>query len=155
MRGYIYTTEKEVLGQVRTYNTNNHNSAFCIAFLRSGEFTSVAGCTLSVLDVSIDSRSNPQILSICLRRSKTDQFAKGTYIHLGRTNDTICPVSAGLGYLAIRPQTQGPFFIFQDGTPLSRQQLIKHPLYPRQTYVPLVSPATAWCGNYSSNNGYE
>ena len=109
-------------------------AAFCIGFfgfLRSGEFThtfaaGTESATLLVSDVSIDSRSNPRILTIRLRKSKTDQFFKGTDIHLGRTGDILCPVSAMLSYMAIRPNTKGPLFIFQDGTPLSRQQLINH-----------------------------
>ena len=109
-------------------------AAFCIGFFcfqRSGEFTHtfLAGSentTLSVSDVSIDSQSNPSILTIRLRKSKTNQFSKGADISLGRTGDILCPVSAMLSYMAIRPNKKGPLFIFQDGTPLSRQQLINH-----------------------------
>lgn len=38
----------------------------------------------------------------------------------------LCPVSATLAYLAIRLQSQGPLFIFKDGTPLSRNHLVRH-----------------------------
>ena len=54
-------------------------AAFCLGFfglLRSGEFTSPSQdsneCILSVSDVSIDSRQNPQVLTVFLHRSKTD-----------------------------------------------------------------------------------
>ena len=109
-------------------------AAFCLGFfgfMRSGEFTSSSSqdpneCALSVSDVAIDSRQNPQVLTVLLRRSKTDQFGRGNYLCLGRTNTALCPVSAVLAYLAIRPSTPGPLFIFQDGTPLSRVHLISH-----------------------------
>ena len=76
---------------------------------------------LQVSDVSIDSRDNPQVLTIFLRKSKTDQFGQGSQIHLGRTGDVLCPVSANL---AVRPNTPGPLFIFENGSPLSRRQLV-------------------------------
>ena len=78
-------------------------AAFCLGFfgfLRSGEFTSpsqdLKECRLSVSDVSIDSRRNPQVLTVFLRRSNTDQFGAGSYIYLGRTGTTLCPVAAVL-----------------------------------------------------------
>ena len=109
-------------------------AAFCLGFfgfMRSGEFTcspsgNASDCTLTVSDVHVDSRTNPQMLSILLRRSKTDPFGTGTYLYIGRTGTVICPVSALLAYLAIRSPSPGPLFIFQDGTPLSRQQLVAH-----------------------------
>jgi integrase len=107
-------------------------AAFCLGFfgfMRSGEFTSSLSqdpdaCTLSVADVAIDSRHNPQVLTVLIRRSKTDQSGTGTHLYLGRTGTTLCPVSAVLAYLAIRPPTPGPLFVFQDGTPLSRDKLV-------------------------------
>ena len=108
-------------------------AAFCLAFfgfLRSGEFTSSPHepneCILSVNNVSVDSRQNPQTLTVFLSRSKTDQLGTGKYIYLGRTGNNLCPVAAVLGYLSIRPHTPGPLFIFEDGTPLSRPQLVLH-----------------------------
>ena len=108
-------------------------AAFCLGFfgfMRSGEFTSPSQdsseCILSVGDVAVDSRQDPQVLTIFLRRSKTDQFGTGSYIYLGRTGTILCPVAAVLAYLSIRPSTPGPLFIFHDGTPLSRAQLISH-----------------------------
>ena len=68
----------------------------------------------------------PQVLSILLRRSKTDPFGAGTYMYISWTGTVTCPVSALLPYLAIRPQNPGPLFIFRDGTPLSRQPPVVH-----------------------------
>ena len=59
-----------------------------------------------------------------LSHSKTDPFGARVNLYLGRTGDTLCPVGAVLGYLAIRPSTPGPLFHFQDGTPLSRAHLV-------------------------------
>jgi len=108
-------------------------ASFCVGFfgfMRSGEF-SVTGNTdrdsiipLAVSDVSVDSRDDPQIITIHLRRSKTDQYARGEYLYLGRTYDSLCPVSAILAYLAVRPPSPGPLFIFKDGAPLSQRKFI-------------------------------
>ena len=95
------------------------------AFLRSGEFTCPTWAAyrpsmLSLRDVSIDSQSCPSVVHMTLRQSKTDIFGAGVTIHLGRTGDTLCPVSALLEYLARRPSTPGPLFLLQSGEPLQR-----------------------------------
>ena len=115
-----------------SYNKNMQLLAWVFfEFMRSGEFTcspsgNPSDCTLTVSDVQVDSRTNPQMLSILLRRSKTDPFGTGTYPYIGQTGTVICPVSALLAYLAIRSPSPGPLFVFQNGTPLSRQQLVAH-----------------------------
>ena len=117
-----------------SFDTTMLWAAFCLGFfgfMRSGEFTcspsgNPGNCALTLSDVQIDSRTNPQVLRISLRRSKTDPFGAGTYLHIGRTSTVICPVSALLAYLAIRPPSPGPLFIFSDGTPLTRRQLVSH-----------------------------
>ena len=98
------------------------------AFLRSGEFTypSWAAYRSSMLflrDVFIDSQSCPSVVHMTLRQNKTDIFGAGVTNHLGRTGDTLCPVSALLAYLARRPSTPGPLFL-QSGEPLSRESLV-------------------------------
>lgn len=99
--------------------------------MRSGEFTTSRSheadeCTLLVTDVSVDSRQNPQVLTVLVRRSKSDQQGNGARLYLGRTGTIPCPVSAVLAYLAMRPSMPGPLFLFQDGTPLSRIKLVSH-----------------------------
>lgn len=110
-------------------------AACCLGFfgfMRAGEFTCsslrhTTDGTLSLSDVGIDSRENPRVLVVHLKTSKTDPFGSGTHLYLGRTGDpTLCPVSAVLGYLAIRPPDPGPLFVFQNGTPLSRAHLVTH-----------------------------
>ena len=102
-----------------------------LCFHALGEFTSTIQdgehiVSVSFSDVLIDLRTNPQVLSIHLRHTETDQFSEGTHIHLGHTGDYLCPVAAILAYLAVRPMKPGPLLVFQDGSPLSRQQLIAH-----------------------------
>lgn len=108
-------------------------AAFCLgffAFMRSGEFTcpSLNAFSSSMLapgDLAVDSHVAPTHLTVHLKQSKNDPFGAGTTIHLGTTGDTLCPVVSMLGYLARRPDTQGPLFIFADGSPLSRPRLIR------------------------------
>ena len=107
-------------------------AAFCLgffAFLRAGEFTCPSqerfdsSSMLAVGDISVDSHTNPRCLSVKLKRSKCDPFGAGVLVHVGRTFLPLCPVAAVLSYLAVRPSSPGPFFIYEDGTPLSRDRL--------------------------------
>ena len=96
-------------------------------FLRSGEFTSVPGSThppLSPSDVRVDSHQSPTYLAVTIRASKTDPFGRGCTLYIGRSQSHICPVTAVLAYLSIRPPTPGPLFMYVDGTPLTRSSLI-------------------------------
>ena len=72
---------------------------------------------LSVLDLAIDNLINPTVLQIYLKRSKTDQFHRGTNVCIGRTGDDLCPVAA-------RGMKQGPLFQRKDGQPLSRECVV-------------------------------
>ena len=109
-------------------------AACCAAFfgfLRCGEFTvpSVNAYDsrrhLSVSDVSVDSHTSPSLIAIRLKVSKTDQYGAGTTIYLGKTSHSICPVSAMLHYLAMRPAGNGPLFVMPQGTPLTKATFIK------------------------------
>ena len=99
-------------------------------FMRAGEFTvrSSQQCdidsSLSVMDVAIDSHTSPYMVRVHLKHSKTDPFRHGVDIFLGRTDAVLCPVAAILAYCAIRPSVPGPFFIFRDGSPLTRDRLV-------------------------------
>ena len=100
------------------------------AFLRSGEFTCPSAraynqSMLSPADIVVDNREHPTALTVLLRASKTDVFQAGHSLLVGATGDRLCPVTAVLGYLAIRPNVPGPLFIFQDGLPLSRSRLVQ------------------------------
>ena len=108
-------------------------AACCIGFftfLQLGEFTcsswsSYDSSTLSLGNVSIDCHSQPTMVHLTLRRSKTDVFGAGVTIHLGKTGSILCPVSSLLAHLAICPATPGPLFLFRSGAPLSREILVR------------------------------
>ena len=79
---------------------------------------------LSPQDISVDSHISPSYITVIIRHSKNDPFVVGVKLHLGRTGLLLCPVSALLCYLAIRPSQQGPLFLFKDGSTLSRPRLV-------------------------------
>ena len=96
-------------------------------FLRSGEFTVVQGRQqhpLTLANVRVDSRFDPNSLEVTLQHSKTDIHGRGCTLYIGRLHTSTCAVLAVLGYLAIRPATPGPLFIHRDGLPLTRAQLV-------------------------------
>ena len=122
---------KEVLSQEpQSYNNIMLWAACCIAFfgfLRVGEFT-VPGpddydksSHLSLADISVDSRTNPSLLKVTIKQSKTDPFRMEVNIYLGATDRPICPVVGILPYLAVRGNLAGPLFITEDGKGLTRQ----------------------------------
>lgn len=108
-------------------------AAFCLGFfgfMRAGEFTcpsheAFTQQTLSYKDVSVNSHSAPTHLTVHLKQSKTDPFGAGTTLHMGATGESLCPVTAVLAYLAIRPPVLGPLFLFNDGSTLSRPRLVQ------------------------------
>ena len=105
-------------------------AACCVGFfgfMRSGEFTTSPPAPAAMLsrDVAMDSHSNPQTVRLFLRQAKNDPFKKGVHIYLGRSGKEICPVNALLRYMAIRPSCGGPLFVWEDATPLTRDQFIQ------------------------------
>ena len=81
---------------------------------------------LSEGDVSLDSQSEPSVIRIHIKASKTDPFRKGVYVYLGKTGNELCPVMAMAAYMAVRGRLSGPFFHFVSGTPLSRELFVRH-----------------------------
>ena len=45
-------------------------------------------------------------------------------IHVGKTNNVLCPVRAMLAYLSIRGTKEGPLFHFKDGRALMKERFI-------------------------------
>jgi len=89
----------------------------CLAFfrfLRVGEFTIPTESSyspshhLSLQDISVDSRTNPCLLQLLLKQSKTDPFRHGAKVYIGAMDTTICPIRAVLAYLAKRSSRPGP-----------------------------------------------
>ena len=87
-----------------------------------GEFD--PGQHLSFADVSVDNVSNPEVLSVRIKQSKTDPFRQGVTIHMGKTGGDLCPVAAVLAFLAIRGAGVGPLFRFKSGEALTRPRLV-------------------------------
>lgn len=108
-------------------------AACCVGFfgfLRAGEFTVRTAAdfdpssSLMLEDVAVDKHDDPSMVRIRLKQSKTDPFRHGVDVFLGRTRADLCPVSALLAYIAVRPAVRGPLFVFGDGSFLSRDKLV-------------------------------
>ena len=114
----------------KNYQSTMIWAAYCTAFfgfLRVSEFTVPSRYKYdpdvhqSLSDVTLDNTHSPELVRLHIKQSKTDTFRKGTYIHLGRTYQNVCPVQALLLYLAIRGKQPGPLFLLSDNTMLTRR----------------------------------
>ena len=65
---------------------------------------------LSEGDISLHSLTEPSVVRVHIKASKTDPFHKGVIVYLGRTGNELCPVVAVATYLAVRARQPGPFF---------------------------------------------
>ena len=81
---------------------------------------------LNFQDLAVDDQSNPSLLRIRLKYSKTDQLGRGIDIVLGRTYQDICPVAAAMAYLTVRRDGEGPLFKFADGHCLTKERFTRH-----------------------------
>ena len=80
---------------------------------------------LAFHDVAVDNLANPTEIQVRLKRSKTDVSRQGTLIHIGRTDDDLCPVAALLSWMVTRGNRPGPLFYFASGKPLSRSTFVR------------------------------
>ena len=105
-------------------------SAF-FGFCRSGELTVPQtgdydpAVHLSFRDVACANPEKPNILTLLLRKTKTDQARREVKIILGRTGGELCPVAALLRYLELRGRDPGPLFCWADHTPMTRTRLVQ------------------------------
>ena len=76
-------------------------------------------------DVKVDNITNPTLLKIRLKASKTDPFHNGIDIVVGRTNNKLCLVTAVMAYLAARGNGPGFLFKFQDGRHLTKPRFVE------------------------------
>ena len=77
---------------------------------------------ISISDISCYGNPVSKVV-IRIRASKNDQAGQGASVILVRGDQQeTCPVSAILGFLAIRPSQPGPLFIHYDRSPLSSVQ---------------------------------
>jgi len=109
-------------------------AAVCLCFfgfLRAGEMTVPSfkgydeGYHLNFDDVAVDNHSNPSLLRVRIKGSKTDPFREGVHIFLGRAHNKLCPVEAMLAYLAVRGSAPGFLFKFADGHLLTKEHFTK------------------------------
>ena len=113
-------------------------------FLCSGEITVPSrasydpGAHLSQGDVAIDDPGKTTMVQIKIKASKIDPFRHGVMVYVGKTGNELCPMAAVTAYLAIRGTTSGPFFHFEDGTPLTRPRFVEqvHLILCRAGYSP-------------------
>ena len=101
-------------------------------------------CHLSYRDLAVDNPIAPTIISLLLRRSKTDQVQKGVRVVIGRTGDEICPVTALLRYLAVRGDGPGPLFIQANGKPLTKARFVTE---VRAALTKAKFPAQSYAGH--------
>ena len=52
-------------------------------------------------DIATDDPSNPSLMKVQLKASKTDPCRKGINIYVGSTGNNLCPIAAILAYLAV------------------------------------------------------
>ena len=99
-------------------------------FFRSGEITVPSqnlfdpSKHLAWGDIAVDDRSSPSMLKVHLKRSKCDQLGKGVDVFVGRANDLLCPVASTLQYMARRGASAGPFFVRENGMPLTKSYFV-------------------------------
>ena len=79
---------------------------------------------LNLSDLALDNHSNPSVIQLRIKQSKTDPFREGIHIFLGKTDGAICPVQAVIKYIAVRSPNPGPLFVSSEGTPLTRGYLV-------------------------------
>ena len=79
---------------------------------------------LSYGDIAIDSPSNPTIMKVHLKESKTDPGRKGVHVFVGHTYNRLCPIAAVMAYLAKRGNTPGFLFKLESGKPLTKPKFV-------------------------------
>ena len=96
------------------------------AFMRAGEFTvfSMAPPGILLSEVAINLRLVPTVVRLWLRRAKTDPFGRGVEIFLGVSGIEVCPVTALMRYLAVRPPGDGQLFVWENRQPLTRTTFV-------------------------------
>ena len=61
-----------------------------------------------------------------IKKSKTDQGQRGAKIYLGKTGDSLCPITAMDAYLSVRGSSTGSLFQWESHIPLSKSNFVKH-----------------------------
>ena len=105
-------------------------AAVCFfGFFRAGEITAPNTSAfdprvhLAWGDVSIS--GDNQVQRVFLKRSKTDQYGRGTEVFIGATRDELCLVQAARSYVAVRGESPGAFSHLLNGCPLSKARFVE------------------------------
>ena len=86
----------------------------CLAlfvFIHSDEFTLTSQSptpAVTVSDMAVDSQADPSVVSMHLRRAKTNPFGCSISVFLVRTGAHLCHVAALFNYLVSCPTNKGP-----------------------------------------------
>ena len=100
-------------------------AACCVGFfgfLHSGGLTAPvkeefdASQHLTFMNIAVDGTSDPKVVSIRIKQSKTDPFRQEVTIFPGRTNNPVCPVAGA---------EEGSLLRSEDGQPLTRSPLVE------------------------------
>ena len=128
-------------------------AACCLCFfgfLRAGELTVPSNngydpaVHLNVGDLALDNATQPSLIRVKVKQSKTDPFRKGVDLYLGRTGTDLCPVATLLDYLRARGTTPGLLFTFEDGRLLTRQRFVD---LVREALQKAGIPREKYCGH--------
>ena len=119
-------------------------------FFRAGEITLPnekafnTAHHLAWSDVTINDHKNPTILKVYLKKSKTDQLGKGVEVYMGKVTGPLCPISATTSYMVSRGSSNGPFFKFQNGQPLTKSKFTS---YVREALAAVGLPCDKFAGH--------
>ena len=68
--------------------------------------------------------TQPNVLNVLIKTSKTDPLRNGITLFVGKISSGLCPVSAMLAYLVIRGPHPGSLFMFNNGLYLTRARFV-------------------------------
>ncbi len=101
-------------------------------FLRVSEFTTPSRSHFNprIHPIRSDICLSHNRLTFNLKRSKTDQSARGFLLTIGTTRNNLCPITALGAYFSTCHHTPNglavPLFHFSSGQPLSRARFLRH-----------------------------
>ena len=95
-------------------------------------------------DLALDNATQPSLIRVKVKQSKTDPFRKDVDLHLGRTEMDLCPVAALLDFLWARGTATGLLFTFEDGHLLTRQRFVD---LVRDALQKVGIPQEKYCGH--------
>ena len=112
-----------------TISSSGQRPRCFFGFFRASEIT-VPLASASAYDTAVNlswgDATDQLVVRVFLKRSKTDQFGRGTEVFLGATGNDICPVRAVSAYVARQGTSPRAFFHFETGIPMTKAKFIKN-----------------------------